>query len=109
MSMPCKPHCGRIFVLVLFGIAALGGLVMLLWNWLMPELFFGAKEITYLQALGLLVLSKILFGGFRGHERWHCSRPEHMTQEEREKLHAGIRRWCGRKNDDSAPAENKQD
>jgi hypothetical protein len=51
---------------------------MLLWNWLLPVLF-GIKAIDYLQALGLLILSKILFscGGMRygrrygRHEEWH--------------------------------------
>ena len=45
---------------------ALGGLVvMLLWNWLVPELFAG-HAVTYWQALGLLALSRILFGGLGG-------------------------------------------
>jgi len=42
--------------------------VMLLWNWLMPEIT-GAKSISYLQALGLLFLSKLLFSGFSSHHR----------------------------------------
>ena len=42
---------------------AVGGIVMLLWNWLMP-IIFGLKAITYLQALGLFLLSRILFGSF---------------------------------------------
>ena len=37
-----------------------------LWNWLMPAIF-GLKTITFLQALGLVVLSKILLGGFHKH------------------------------------------
>ena len=44
--------------------------VMSLWNWLMPALF-GWHLITYWQAIGLLILSKILFGGFRGGRRRH--------------------------------------
>ncbi len=40
-----------------------GWVVMLLWNWLMPEIF-GLKEITYWQGWGLLILSSILFKGF---------------------------------------------
>lgn len=40
-----------------------GGCVMLLWNWLMPELF-GLPTITFWQAAGILLLCKILFGGF---------------------------------------------
>ncbi|MGA2608473.1 MAG: hypothetical protein ABSH01_13590 [Terriglobia bacterium] len=74
--------------------------VMWLWNWLMPVIF-GLHAISFWQALGLLVLSKILFSGFRGRpgfamhwrqrmmERW-----EQMTPEEREKLRAGMRAWC---------------
>lgn len=34
----------------------------LLWNWLLPSLF-GWHEITFGQALALLVLCRILFGG----------------------------------------------
>jgi len=51
------------FALLMFALFVF--VVMQLWNWLMPALF-GLKLITYWQALGLLVLSKILFGGFRG-------------------------------------------
>ncbi len=40
--------------------------VRLLWNWLMPGLF-GLPAIGYLQALALVVLAKILFGGFGSH------------------------------------------
>ena len=48
---------------------ALGGVVVrLLWNWLLPELF-GFPPITFWQALGLLALSRILFGGFGHHDR----------------------------------------
>ena len=44
---------------ILFG--AFGGWVfMLLWNWLMPELF-GLKVIEYWQALGLMILCGMLF------------------------------------------------
>ena len=40
-----------------------GGLVLQLWNWLMPSIF-GWPQITFWQALGLLALCRILFGGF---------------------------------------------
>lgn len=51
-----------IFILIPIAIFfAVGGIVMLLWNWLIPVLF-GLKTITYLQALGLFLLSRILFG-----------------------------------------------
>ena len=42
--------------------------VMLLWNWLVPDLFSGPL-ITYWQTLGILILSKILFTGLGGHRR----------------------------------------
>jgi predicted membrane chloride channel (bestrophin family) len=79
---------------------------MSLWNWLMPALF-GLRAITFWQALGVLVLSRILLGGFRGrsgysmhwrrrmHERW-----QQMTPEEREKFRQGMRESCGHR---SAP------
>lgn len=37
--------------------------VMLLWNWLLPSIF-GLPLITFWQSLGLLLLSKLFFGGF---------------------------------------------
>lgn len=47
----------------LFFIAFGGYAVLLLWNWLMPELF-NLRPLTFWQALGLLALCRILFGGF---------------------------------------------
>ena len=55
----------------LFGIAGLaffalcGWVVMLLWNWLMPDIF-GLKQINYWQAWGLFILSSMLFKGMGG-------------------------------------------
>lgn len=108
MGMTCKPHCGRFMILVLLGVAVLSGIVMVLWNWLIPALFVGAKPIGYLQGVGVLLLSKILFGGFRGysgHARWHRQEWERMTPEEREKLQHRMRRWCasGKQKDPSPP------
>jgi hypothetical protein len=76
--------------------AFLFGYIMHLWNWLMPGIF-GLHVITYWQAMGLFLLSKILFGGFHRHggrggwkrhmeERW-----EKMSPEEREKFRSGMR------------------
>jgi hypothetical protein len=50
---------------VLF-IAAGGTVVRLLWNWLLPPLF-GWREITFWQALAILALCRLLFGGFGRH------------------------------------------
>ena len=41
-------------------IVLLGYPVMLLWNWLIPEIF-GLSEITFWQAIGINVLCTILF------------------------------------------------
>jgi len=73
-----------------------GEVVRRLWNWLLPSLF-GVPQITFWQALGLLVLCRVLFGGFgmhgrRGPRRW--GRWEQMTTEERERFRHGMReRW----------------
>ena len=81
-----------------------GEVVMHLWNWLLPEIF-GVRTINLWQALGLLVLSRILFGGWRcgGNDHSKSQRPsdekwKKMTPEEREKFRADMRsRWCGGK------------
>ncbi len=60
--------------------AGLGEIVVHLWNWLMPEIF-GVHAITFWQGVGLLVLGRILFGGF--HRRPHggrCSPPRAVVQ-----------------------------
>jgi len=50
--------------------AVFGAAVMLLWNALMPQIF-GLSELGYLQAVGLLLLARILFGGLGGGWRGH--------------------------------------
>jgi hypothetical protein len=94
----------RAIKIAFFAVLAVGVfsfLVMNLWNALIPSIF-GVRAISFWQALGLLVLSKILFGGFRPPagrglhwrrrmmERW-----ERMTPEEREKFKQGMRHGCG--------------
>lgn len=76
---------------------------MALLNWLLPNLFVCVKEIDYVPAMGVLLLSKILFGG---HGKWHKHRWESMTPEEREKFQAGMRGGCGAsKHEEVAPKE----
>ena len=95
----------KMLALVAFGAAALGFLVMSLWNWLLPAIA-GWHSIGFVQALGLLLLSRILFGGFRGRGgAWRHrmrERFEQMTPQERERFRAGLRSRCGR--DRGAPA-----
>ena len=76
----CKPSIGKIIGIAFFVILAitiLPAITMLLWNWLIPTLFSG-PIITYWQALGLIILSKILFSGGHGsrrHDRHSSSTP----------------------------------
>jgi hypothetical protein len=42
-----------------------GWLVMILWNWLMPAIFH-LGVLTYWQAVGIVVLAKLIFGGIGG-------------------------------------------
>ncbi len=70
----CKARCLKMAILLIAGIAVVGWIVMLLWNWLMPNLFIGVHQVSYCQALGILLLSKILFGSCRGRGRC-CARP----------------------------------
>jgi hypothetical protein len=67
-----------------------GQIVMRLWNWLLPPLF-AWHSITFWQALGLLALCRILFGGLgiggRGYHR--------RTPEERERLRQKMREHFG--------------
>jgi hypothetical protein len=78
-------------LMAIIGVLVFGNIVMWLWNALMPVIFH-LPIITFAQALGLLVLSKILFSSFRGggpgrfrggriREKWM-----NMTPEEREKF-----------------------
>ncbi len=78
-----------------------GEAVKLLWNWLLPPLF-GWQQVTFWQALGLLALCRILFGGFghggpsrSGMRRRMSERWDNMSPEERERIRQGIRRRCG--------------
>ena len=98
---------GKIAMMIVLGIGAVilfGFIVMILWNAiLVPVLGIGA--VSFWQALGILVLSKILFGGFKGRhggfgggpaawkgemkEKW-----QHMSPEEREQVKQQWREKC---------------
>lgn len=77
-------------LLAFLGFIALGGyLVQLLWNWLLPELF-GLPEVTFWQALGLLMLSRILFGGVGGRRGGHWGHKGGVGARVRERM---AERW----------------
>lgn len=89
-------------LLAVVGVFVFGSVVMLLWNALMPVLFH-LPLVTFWQALGLLLLTKILFSGFRGggprgrmkdnlRSKWM-----NMTPEEREKFKQDWGNRCGRR------------
>jgi hypothetical protein len=86
-------------ILAMLLITFLGGeLVLYLWNWLVPSLF-GLRALTFWQALGLLALCRILFGGLgmhgRGKGRGRMDRWQKMTPEERDRFRQGMRARCG--------------
>lgn len=66
-----KVLIGGIIVITL--VLLFGYITMQLWNWLMPEIF-GLGAINYWQALGIIVLAKILFGGFGDHKSKRSSK-----------------------------------
>jgi hypothetical protein len=81
-----KPKILRIIGAVLLGVIlavafafVFGIVVKLLWNWLMPAIF-GLGTITYWQAFGIVVLAKLLFGGF-GH---HCNGHHDQSDKKRD-------------------------
>ena len=87
----------RIAAMAVMGLVlltAFGFVVMSLWNWVAPGVF-GARTVTFWQAMGLLVLTRILFGGWHGQpgyrmrgrmlEKW-----AEMTPEERERFRQGM-------------------
>jgi Ca2+/H+ antiporter, TMEM165/GDT1 family len=102
-TMSFRKEAGRnfwikraIFFPILFvaGVFIFGSIIMYLWNAVLPDVL-GVGIITFWQALGILVLSKILFGGFYSrhrsgfwekcgydmHEKWR-----HLSPEEREEI-----------------------
>jgi hypothetical protein len=99
-----------VFAAVIAVVTLLALAVMLLWNSLVPVLFRG-PPLEYWQALGLLLLSRILFGGLRPRGGWHGhwrqrmwrERWESMTPEERARLREQFGRRCG--HDRAPPAE----
>jgi hypothetical protein len=82
----------KILLIAIVATTVFGFVVKALWNWLMPSLF-AWHAITFWQAIGLLVLCKLLFGGFRGgpgrgmHWRRNMGqRWAQMSEEERDKF-----------------------
>ena len=99
-------------------VTLVGAVTMALWNWLVPTLFAG-PVINFWQALGLLLLAKILFAGGKG--SWFHKEHEHsnhwkgkiyekfsnMTPDERAAMKKKMNeKWC---RFDKTAAEEKSD
>jgi hypothetical protein len=81
-------------------VGLMGFVVMSLWNVTLPLLVRGVSAITFWQAIALLVLSRLLFGGFRGpwnrpdfgnfkRDQWKGRMTEHwqkLTPEQRDRM-----------------------
>jgi hypothetical protein len=108
--MCCEQKRGKAFwikraifipIAIVAGVFVFGSVVMLLWNGILPAVL-GVKVITFWQALGILVLSKILFGGFKGGHGYPKSHHGHpwmnkwkdMPTEEREKMRSEWMQRC---------------
>ena len=117
---------GAIVFGLLFGI-----IVRELWNWLMP-MIFGLPAITFWQGVGIVILAKILFGGFSSHNdsskpSKSCRRESYEKRWEADGMKAGFEKWrhydewwesegeaaftryAEEAREDSQPAEPKQD
>ena len=103
------------FIFFIAAVLLFTWIVMNLWNAILPAVLH-VSSITFGQALGILILSKILFGGFHrgwGGRRWRMHGMQEklaaMTPEEKEKFKAEWKDRCNRwrKKDDTpiSPAE----
>jgi hypothetical protein len=93
----------KLLVIAPFAVAVFGFGVMFLWNWLVPPVI-GWREVTFWQALGLLLLARILVGGMggghAGSNRRISQRWEGMSPEERERF----REFLRQRGSDGTPA-----
>ena len=101
MKRNWKLKVAGMILLALVFVPIVGAAVMLLWNALVPEMF-GGPQITWIQALGLLILARILVGGrggrgFGGRRRWRERwerKMANMSPEQREKWRAEFGGSC---------------
>lgn len=88
------------FIFIPLTIALAGGaIVMLLWNYILPYAL-NANPINYWQALGLIVLTRILFGNFNfrnhnKHQGYWREKFRNMSEDDRQKLRDEWKNRCG--------------
>ena len=89
-------------------VSIFGWIVMFLWNAILPDTV-GVKPLTFWKAVGLLILAKILFGGFGGRKGFGKKSPrsywrnkcKNMSEEEREQMKSKWKERCRRKNENN--------
>ncbi|XOV95389.1 MAG: hypothetical protein ACFHWX_07185 [Bacteroidota bacterium] len=89
----------KMALMVILFFAVVSGIVMYLWNWLMPDIF-DLRVITFWEAAGILLLSKIIFGfGKKGGH--HHGGPSwknkwaHMSEEQKNQWKEKFKeKWC---------------
>lgn len=86
--------------IIVAAVLAKSALIFVLWNHLIPDIFQG-PQISYVQAIGLMILAKLLigfggFGGFRHHRHhgWRKHWLANLSPEEREKFKERIFKNC---------------
>jgi hypothetical protein len=101
----------KVVLVILFAIGGIGLLflfgwiVMLLWNWLMPEIF-GLKTVSYWQAWGLLLLSSILFGKLGGSSSSSGGKSDRRRKKE---LRRYMKEESGKEKDEAEAVAGDQD
>ncbi|PRY35467.1 hypothetical protein CLV58_11452 [Spirosoma oryzae] len=109
-----------VFAVVFIGL--MGYVVMRLWNATLPLIIQGVSAITFWQALALLLLSRLLFGGFRGpwnkpgfggfnRDQWKnrmAERWQQLSPEQRERMRQRWGRRCG-SDDEARPDDSTKD
>ena len=86
-------------------VLALSWVVMFLWNAILPDTI-GVKPLTFWKAVGLLVLAKILFGGFGRRGRKHFGKGHwrnrwmNMSDEEKNQMKMKWKERCRKRNEE---------
>lgn len=79
-------------ILFLGFIALVGYIFQLLWNGLMPDIF-GLTTITYWQAVGLMLIAKLLFGGIGKGERKDKCCKDHSSKSWKKSNKKDFSKW----------------
>ena len=106
----------KIAIMMLLFFFVVSYVVMVLWNWLVPDLFNG-PYINFWKAAGLLLLSKILFSGIGGKKfekkshmggwKGHLVHKQELTPEQKQALKEKFANkwWCSY--EEEKPSEAK--